>query len=428
MSFRSGGIEAFSFEPRLPGDKSITHRAYILGALARGETRVLHPNTGADCRGTLDALRTLGVKIEAGEEAVILQGLDGRFHEPGIPLDLGNSGTGLRLLLGMLAAQPLEVILTGDGSLRRRPVERILAPLRLMGAHAQGPGDHPPVSLRGGELHGIAYDLPVPSAQIKSALLLAGVQARGRTRIRGGGTSRDHTERMLPAFGGVLEGTGDDIAIEGPQHLSGTEIAVPGDISAAMFYLAAAVVVPGSRVTFSSVGQNPTRTGALAFLERLGLTLETEIADPKSPEPSGRLAAISKSTGSITVESADVPGVIDELPALAVAAAFAGGESFFRGAGELRVKESNRLEAVAEGLWAIGAEVELLEDGWRIHGSGGERLPGGPVVSRGDHRVAMAFLVAGLGCRNGVEIVDAPGIDTSDPYFISNLKSLETSR
>jgi 3-phosphoshikimate 1-carboxyvinyltransferase len=355
---------------------------------------------------------------------VILQGCSGRFIQPRESLDLGNSGTGLRLLLGLLAAQPMKVTLTGDASLSRRPVERVLAPLRTMGARAEAPGDHPPVSLTGGELCGIDYELPVPSAQMKSALLLAGVQATGETRIRGGAGSRDHTERMFPAFGVSVDTTPEGVSVIGKQSLSATHFTVPGDISAAVFYLQAAAMVPGSHITLPSVGLNPTRTGVLECFREMGLEIEVE-TEAGTVEPLGRLSARSSESRGISVEPAQVSGLIDELPALAVAAALARGESVFRGAGELRYKESDRLETVARGLRAIGAAVDPLEDGWRIRGSGGKPLPGGRVESLGDHRIAMAFLMAGLASEKGVEIIDSAGIKTSDPTFITNLKDME---
>lgn len=423
MSLRTQRIDPFVFVPRLPGDKSITHRAFILGAMATGDTRVEKPNTGADCKATLSAVEALGASIKSEDEAVVIQGTGGRFRQPDTDLDLGNSGTGLRLLLGTLAAQPITVTLTGDASLRTRPVERVLGPLRVMGAQAECEGDHPPVVLTGGKLNGIDVALPVPSAQVKSALLLAGVQARGETRVRGAGGSRDHTERMLRLFGAEVREEEDAVSVNGPASLSGVPVRVPGDISAAVFFLQAAAMVPGSEIRLDSVGLNPTRTRVLEWFEKMGLTL-TSHPEAGDGEPAGRVHARSSATRAVTVDPEHVPGIIDELPALAVTAAVAHGESVFRGAGELRYKESDRLTTVAEGLRAIGAQVEIHQDGWRIRGSGGMPLRGGKVRSRGDHRIAMAFLVAGLASVQGVEIVDDPGIETSDPYFITNLKDL----
>ena len=246
---RSGFLKSFELTPELPGDKSITHRALILGGLAHGETTVLDANSGADCRATLTALKQLGVHItEVDARTIRLAGMSGGFVSPQGPLDLGNSGTALRLLLGALAAQPFSVTLTGDASLQRRPVERVLAPLRAMGATATAENDRPPVTLTGGRLHGVDHDLDVPSAQVKSALLLAGVQARGQTRIGGIARTRDHTERLLPLFGAQLTVNETWVATRGPSKLTGTTIQVPRDISAGVFYLAAAAIRPGARV------------------------------------------------------------------------------------------------------------------------------------------------------------------------------------
>ncbi len=428
MTVASRRCGPFRAAPRLPGDKSITHRAYLLGALAAGETRVAGANPGADCEATLAAVGGLGAGVVREPGRIRIAGVSGRFRDPGGPLDLGNSGTGLRLLLGVLAGQPFETVLTGDDSLRTRPVERVLAPLRAMGARASAPGDHPPVTLRGGALTGIAWTLPVPSAQVKSALLLAGIQASGETAVGGGGTSRDHTERLLAGFGAPVsvDPEADRVAVRGPAPLRGCGVEVPGDPSAGAFWLAAAGVVPGSDVSLEGMSLNPTRTGYLGILERMGLELETDPAGG-ALEPRGTVRTRGTGLRAVTVGPAEVPAVIDELPALAVAAAFAEGVSVFRGAGELRVKESDRLAAVAEGLAAIGAPVEPLPDGWRITGSGGAPLAGGRVRSRGDHRIAMAFLIAGLGCREGVAIADPPGIGTSDPHFISNLNRIMES-
>jgi len=422
---RSGFLKSFELTPELPGDKSITHRALILGGLAHGETTVLDANSGADCRATLTALKQLGVHItEVDARTIRLAGMSGGFVSPQGPLDLGNSGTGLRLLLGALAAQPFSVTLTGDASLQRRPVERVLAPLRAMGATATAENDRPPVTLTGGRLHGVDHDLDVPSAQVKSALLLAGVQARGKTRIGGIAGTRDHTERLLPLFGAQLTVSETWVATRGPSKLTGTTIQVPRDISAGVFYLAAAAIRPGARVTLEQIGLNPTRIKVLQAMKSMGLQMDATPASRQSTEPFGTVVATGGPLRGIHLSGPDIPYLIDELPALAVMAAFATGRTTIRGAAELRVKESNRLEAMAEGLNAIGANVTLEPDGWTIEGSAGEPLSGGNVRSRGDHRIAMALLMAGLHCRNGVEITDEPLIETSDPYFSANLARL----
>ena len=423
MTLRSHFPIDVHLTPELPGDKSITHRAFILGGLAFGETRIQDANPGADCRNTLTALEELGVQVTQEDPRTLrLAGMSGGFIEPRQPLDLGNSGTGLRLLLGALAGQPFSVTLTGDASLRRRPVERVLAPLRAMGVGAISENDRPPVTLTGGQLRGVRHDLDVPSAQVKSALLLAGLQAKGETWIGGVGGTRDHTERLLPLFGAHV-GLGDNwVSIRGPVKLAGTTLQVPRDISAGVFYLAAAAIRPGAQVTLEGVSLNLTRIKVLDVMSAMGLALDIQPSSMPGTEPRGTIIATGEGVPrSIDISPEHVPLMIDELPALAVIAAFANGRSTFRGAGELRVKESNRLEAMAEGLKAIGARVILEPDGWTIDGSGGVPLKGGKVRSRGDHRIAMALLVAGLNCQDGVEILDEPLIDTSDPFFLQNL-------
>ena len=424
MSLRSRFVSAFRLEPVLPGDKSITHRAYILGALAAGETRIHGANPGSDCRATLAALAQLGAEMSEDEGGLRLTGKNGRFTGPRHALDLGNSGTGLRLLLGALAAQPFTVTLTGDASLCRRPVERVLAPLRAMGAQATADRDRPPVLMSGARLHGIRHTMDVPSAQVKSALLLAGLQAEGETWIGNSKGTRDHTERMLPRFGVEVVHGPDWVSIQGPRALRSTTLDIPGDISAAVFYLVAAGIRPGSQVTLEGVGLNPTRGKVLDVLERMGLRLNIAPTSGDAFEPSGRIQATGGNLRGTDVAPDEIPHLIDELPALAVAAAFAHGRSTVRGAGELRVKESNRLEAMAEGLNALGARVTLETEGWTIEGSAGKPLVGGTVRSRGDHRVAMSLLVAGLGSQHGCDVTDDPMIETSDPFFAENLTRL----
>ncbi len=415
---------ALRWTPRLPGDKSITHRAFILGALAEGTTTVEHPNDGEDCRATLRALELLGVRVERTETRVRVIGSAGRLRAPQAPLDLGNSGTGLRLLLGVLAGQPFTTVLTGDESLRGRPVERVLAPLRSMGARAEAPGDRPPVTLTGSALAGVTHRLATPSAQVKSALLLAGIQASGRTRVDGIAGSRDHTERLLPAFGCPVASTPDAAEVEGPRALHAATLRVPGDPSAATFYLLAAALAPDREVMLEGVSLNPSRTSHFDVFRRMGLDLDVTHDSEPGPEPRGRVTARGGKLRGVDIAPSEIAGLLDELPALAVLAAFARGTTRVTGAAELRVKESDRLSAVAAGLTAIGGKVTTLADGWLIEGSAGEPLPGGDVETRGDHRVAMAFLIAGLATRAGVRLTGAPMIETSDPYFLSNMEAL----
>lgn len=423
MSAATRMLSGLCARPRLPGDKSITHRAYLHALLAHGACAVSGANEGEDCRRSLRAARALGVAVEEFPGGVRLTGAAGNLSPHGGPLDLGNSGTGFRLLLGILAGIAGEYELTGDASLRRRPMERVLEPLRGMGARATSADGRPPVRIRGGPLAGIDVTLPVPSAQIKSALLLAGTRARGVTRIRGIGASRDHTERLLAAQGVALDRDADAVAIRGPQAVRAVDVLVPGDPSAATFYLLAAAVVPGGEVELENVLLNPLRIRHFDLFRSMGLRVAVEAAVGDG-EPRGTVRAGHGNLRGIAPAAEDVPAIIDELPALAVAAAFAEGRSVFRGAEELEVKESDRLRAVYEGLRSIGARATLLPDGWEIEGSGGEPLPGGEITSHGDHRIAMAFLVAGFRCRTGVRVTDADLIETSDPHFRSNVKEI----
>jgi len=423
VTLRSHAATPFEARPRLPGDKSITHRAYLLAALAEGRYRLRNPNRGEDCCRTLAAVQALGVEGTVRETEVELTGAGGALRPPGGPLDLGNSGTGLRLILGVLAGTGIPATVTGDASLRARPMERVAEPLRRMGATVETTGGGAPVRVAGAVDHPIRYRLPVPSAQVKSAILFAALRVAGTTRVLGGAGSRDHTERLLRHFGAPVESTEEEVSLVGPTALGGRDLEVPGDPSAAMFYLVAAAILPGSRVVLERVGLNPTRVGGFSLLQAMGLGLERPPAGSEA-EPLGTVVGAGRGLRGIRVGPEAVAGAVDELPALAVAAAFAEGTTVVSGAGELRHKESDRLSTVAAGLRAIGAAVEERPDGWVIEGSSGRPLDGGEVRTEGDHRVAMAFLVAGLRCRRGVELCDEAGIETSDPFFLENLRLL----
>ena len=427
MIHRSRAVRAFHAAPHLPGDKSITHRAYLLGLLAAGSYQVTGGNPGEDCRATLSAVRELGVRVDETVDGVRIEGAAGALRDPGSALDLGNSGTGLRLLLGAVAGQSFAVTLTGDDSLRSRPMNRVLQPLSAMGVRTASREGLPPVTLTGGRLRPFQGELPVPSAQVKSAILLAAIQAEGETRIAGDRGTRDHTERLLRYFGVQVNAENGVVTVTGPACPVARDIHVPGDPSAGAFFAAGAALVPGASTTLENLGMNPGRIAYLDVLETMGVAVARTITT-SDPEPVGVVTVTHQPLQAVDLSPDRVPGVIDELPVLAVLAAFATGTSTFRGAKELKVKESDRLATVAAGLRAIGAQVELLPDGWRIRGSGGEPLPGGRVTTHGDHRVGMAFLVAGLRCADGVELADAPRIETSDPYFINNLNEiLETT-
>lgn len=410
-------------ETSVPGDKSITQRAILLGALAPGVTRIRGANPGADAAAALGIVRTLGARVvRARGGEILIHG--GNLRESERVLDARNSGTALRLAGGLLAAQPFLSILTGDASLRRRPVGRLIAPLRLLGADLSA-RDHdqlPPLVVRGRRLVGADVDTGVPSAQVKSALLLAAIQATGTTRVTEPAATRDHTERMLPQFGAPVLREGGAVRVSGPGALHGADLDVPGDVSAAAFLLAAAALVPRSRLAVRGVGVNPTRTAFLDHLAAAGVPAARENERTVAGEPVADLRLAAAAIHAVTVGPGEAPGLIDELPLVAVLAAFAHGTSVIRGASELRVKESDRIRAVTEGLTRIGVHVEELPDGWSIHGTGSVR--GGTVDARGDHRIAMAFLVAGLRARDGVAVRGAEAARVSDPGFLPRLRSL----
>jgi 3-phosphoshikimate 1-carboxyvinyltransferase len=421
-------------ETSVPGDKSITQRAVLLASLAPGETRILGGNPGADARAALGIVRALGAGVRGASAPRAATGKaarptewvirGGSLAESEQVLDARNSGTALRLATGLLAAQPFLSILTGDASLRRRPVDRVIGPLRALGADVQArAGDRlPPVVVRGGPLRGARVETRVASAQVKSAVLLAAIQASGATTVVEPVATRDHTERMLPLFGAPVARAGKSATVEGPARLHGAEIRVPGDLSAAAFLLAAAALVPGSDVLVRGVGVNPTRTTFLDLLARMGARVERLEPRVEGEEPVADLRVRPGPLVPVTVDEEEAPGLIDELPLVAVLAAFARGRSEIRGAQELALKESNRIATVAAALEAVGAGVRVLDDGWVIEGKGA--LRGGRVDAAGDHRIAMAFLVAGLRAKEGVTVDGAEAAAVSDPGFLARLRSL----
>jgi 3-phosphoshikimate 1-carboxyvinyltransferase len=416
------------FEP--PGDKSITHRAYLLGLLAEGETVVSNANPGADCEGTLACVGALGAGVERRAGRVTLAGRGPGLREPERVLDCGNSGTTLRLLAGVLAGQPFLSVLAGDGSLNRRPVARLIEPLRRMGAWlAARDGDRfPPLVIRGGALSGVRYALPIASAQVASCVLLAGLFARGETVVELPGPARDHTERMLAAFGATVQveprpGLGPRVALRGPARLAGVTLEVPGDFSAAAFFLAAAAATPGASVTALGVSLNPTRTGLLDVLEGMGAAVErSPRARPAAGEPLGDVTVTGpERLRAFEIPAEWVPRLVDEVPAWAIAATAASGRSRLTGAADLRVKESDRLRAIASNLGGLGVAVRESPDGLEIEGG---PVGGGTVVSAGDHRIAMAFAVLATFARGPVTIDDTAGIGTSFPGFSRTLERL----
>lgn len=406
---------------RVPGDKSISHRSIMFGALAEGTTEIDGFLVGADALATLAAFRAMGVTIEGpvdGRVTVHGVGLHG-LRAPSAPLDVGNSGTSMRLLSGLLAGQKFDSVLIGDASLSSRPMRRVIDPLVRMGARIEDAGDGTaPLTVRGGQaLHGIHYDMPVASAQVKSSLLLAGLYADGITSVTEPAPTRDHTERMLEGFGCPVERRGTDtVAVRGGARLRATSVSVPADISSAAFFLVAASIAPGSELLLEGVGVNPTRTGVIDILRLMGGQIEVENRRESGGEPVADLRVRHAPLHGCEIPEALVPLAIDEFPALFIAAACAEGRTVLRGAAELRVKESDRIGVMADGLRALGIDARPTDDGMLIEGGA---LRGGYVDSHGDHRIAMAFAVAALRASGGVVIDDCANVDTSFPGFVA---------
>jgi 3-phosphoshikimate 1-carboxyvinyltransferase len=415
---------------RPPGDKSITHRAYLLGLVSEGVTVVENPNPGADCAATLACAARLGAACDATNDGVEIRGRAGALVEPDGVLDCGNSGTTLRILAGVLAGQAFLSVLAGDESLNRRPVARVIEPLRRMGATLMArDGDRlPPLVIHGAKLKGIRYELPVASAQVASSVLFAALCAEGETEVTLPGPARDHTERMLRAFGVTVEstarnGSGPRLSIRGPQRPRGTRLRVPGDLSAAAFFLAVAAATPGATVTALGVSLNPTRSALLEALERMGARVELKAQPAAGEEPVGDVTVTGpERLTAIDLPAEWVPRMIDEIPAWAMAAATARGRSRLAGAAELRVKESDRLALLAANLGALGITVREQKDGLEIEGG---RVGGGTVKSDGDHRIAMAFATLGTRAAGPVTVDDATSIATSYPGFAAALTALQ---
>ena len=418
---------------RVPGDKSISHRALILGTLAVGRTRITGLLEGEDVLCTAAAMRALGARVErAADGSWTVDGVGvGGLAEPDNVLDFGNSGTGARLVLGTVATSPLTAIFTGDASLRRRPMGRVTVPLARMGAEFLArDGGRLPLTVRGPrDPLPIAYTLPVPSAQVKSAVLLAGLNAPGETSVIEPLATRDHTERMLRHFGAQIRVlTGDDgakeITLTGEAELRGADLTVPGDPSSAAFPIVASLILPGSEITVENVGTNPLRTGLLTTLLEMGARIEVGAARETGGEPVADLLVRGGALKGVDVPPERAPSMIDEYPILAVAAAFANGRTVMRGLSELRVKESDRLAAIAEGLAAAGVSVVVEHDTLVVEGSGGRPHGGATIAARLDHRIAMAFLVLGMASERPIGIDDAETINTSFPSFVALMNGL----
>ena len=405
--------------PNVPGDKSISHRAVLFGALADGESAVSNLAPGQDVRSTARCVAALGATVERDGNAMRIRG--GTWRAPAGDLDCGNSGTTMRLLMGALAARGIEAVLDGDASLRRRPMRRIADPLAQFGARIDTTDGHAPVRVHGGlPLQGAPIRLEIASAQLATALTIAAIGARGRSTLEGAAGARDHTERLLPHFGVTVTRHGTVLVVDGPQRFSPATIRVPGDPSAAAFWLAAAAIVPGSRLAVRGVALNPTRIGFVRALQRMGADISM-IEETLVPEPAGTIEIRYAPLQAVDIEEMDVPGIIDELPLLGVVAAYAAGTTTVRGASELRVKESDRIAVLAAGLTALGVDVQTVEDGFDVTGG---PVTGGRVASGGDHRLAMAFAIAALGAGDAVTIDDAECVAISHPTFFAELEQL----
>lgn len=424
LTVKKGG--ALQGALRVPGDKSISHRAVMFGALSEGTTEITGFLPGADCKSTIRCFRGLGVEIEElAPDHVIVRGKGvAGLQEPADILDVGNSGTTIRLMSGILAGQPFFSVLTGDASIRRRPMDRVAVPLRQMGARISGRqgGRLAPLAITGTALQPIHYQSPVASAQVKSSVLLAGLACEGETSVTEPAQSRDHTERMLRGFGAEVRVSGLTATVAGRPRLTGRQVAVPGDISSAAFFLVAGSIVPGSEVLIEGVGVNPTRTGVLEALAAMGADVTLLNRRDAAGEPVADLLVRGAGLKATTIAGDLIPRLVDEIPVLAVAACFAAGTTVIRNAEELRVKESDRIACMVAELRKLGARAEELPDGMVIEG--GQPLRGAAVQSYDDHRMAMALAVAGLAADGEMEVSGAEAIDVSFPGFAATLDSL----
>lgn len=407
----------------VPADKSISHRSIMFGAIAKGTTTVKNFLRGEDCLSTLNGFKELGVPIEDDGQTITIQGVGFEGLKPALgPIDLGNSGTSIRLMMGILAGTNFQTTLFGDEYLNRRPMQRVMAPLNQMGAHLVGfeNTQYPPISIQGAKLAPITYEMPVASAQVKSAIIFAALQAQGTSTIIEKEPSRNHTEQMIKQFGGEIEVSGKTIRVTGPQQLTGQEVIVPGDISSAAFFIVAAAILKNSQVVLKNVGINPTRTGILDVLEAMGGKFELSEIDEANE--SATITVSSSTLKATIIQGADIPRLIDELPIIALLATQAEGTTIIKDAQELKVKETNRIDATCEELQKLGANIEPTDDGMIIHGP--VQLHGGKVSSRGDHRIGMMLQIAALLTEEIVELDKAEAVAVSYPHFFEDLASL----
>lgn len=409
----------------VPGDKSISHRSVMFGAVAEGITTVTGFLMGEDCLSTVACFQQLGVKIEQDEEKVVIfgNGWDG-LKEPCEVLNVGNSGTTIRLMMGILAGRNFHSTIIGDASIGKRPMTRVTIPLSQMGAKIEGRqnGEYTPLSIRGGGIHGITYKAPVASAQVKSSILLAGLQAEGTTTVVEPEKSRDHTERMIRQFGGIVEEDGLAVSVRGGQLLKGTDVQVPGDISSAAFFLVAGAIVPNSTIQLKNVGLNPTRTGIIDVMKEMGADITIAAQEDTQSEPFGDITIKTSALKGIVIGGDIIPRLIDEIPIIALLATQAEGTTIIKDAAELKVKETNRIDTVVNELANLGAAIEATDDGMIIHGK--QSLRGGTVSSHGDHRIGMMLAVAALICKEEAALEGKEAISVSYPQFFAHLTSL----
>ncbi|RZT22728.1 3-phosphoshikimate 1-carboxyvinyltransferase [Fictibacillus sp. BK138] len=418
-------IQSLNGKIKVPGDKSISHRAVMFGSIAEGKTTINGFLTGEDCLSTISCFKKLGVNIVQKDEHVTVEGrgISG-LRQPSEDLYVGNSGTTIRLMLGILANTPFTSVLTGDDSIAKRPMNRVTKPLKQMGAEIKGneSGNKVPLHIKGGNAKGIHYHSPIASAQVKSAIILAGLEGEGTTSVTEPLKSRDHTERMLEAFGAEVKSEALTVSIEGGQQLKGTHIEVPGDISSAAFFLVAGAIVPDSMITLQKVGLNPTRTGILDVLNDMGAQISYQNVNKEASEPYGDLVIKTSSLKGTVIKGDVIPRLIDEIPIIALAATQAEGQTIIQDAHELRVKETDRIETVVNELKKMGAEIEATEDGMIINGK--TPLKGASVQSHGDHRIGMMLSIASCVAEGETSLDQSEAVAVSYPSFFDQLNRL----
>lgn len=418
-------VKGLSGEVTVPGDKSISHRSIMLGALAMGDTRIKGFLQGADCLSSIDCFRRMGIEINnnGGEVIVKGKGLRG-LKKPDDTLDVGNSGTTTRLMSGILAAQNFDTRLNGDASIQRRPMKRIMTPLSMMGASiiSEKGNDCAPLIIKGSRLNGISYASPVASAQVKSAILLAGLYAEGMTTVTEPVSSRNHTELMFKEFGVDIETNGNTVSVRPAEQLFARDIMVPGDISSAAYFIVAGLITPDSSIVIKNVGLNPTRDGIIRVCRAMGADISVDMTDKSDGEPVGNITVRTSELRGCEIGGDIIPALIDEIPIIAIMACFAKGTTVIKDASELKVKESDRIEVMINNLKAMGADAEATADGMIIHG--GRPLKGAVIDSRLDHRIAMSFAIAGMNAIGDTDIRGFECVDISYPDFYSDLESL----